>query len=508
MKKEKILVHLTSEVAPFYKRGGLADVVGSLPYNLGAEYDNIVISFFYQHRMNHLEDVPRQEFFMEIHGVDYRCYYYKVIKGEVTFYFLNLEDENIFSDSEAGNSNKPVNGDAPYVAAIPIMAYFYFAKAFLTMIRMLDISFEFLILHDWHVCGIFGFPEQLDQLKKKQSFLSMLLIHNFEFQGDILPDVFSCMDPETKERVDAVNRKFGSVTLLSLGLEYADIVSTVSENYARELGEKHLPHSGFKFLEGKEKKIKSLPNGVDRGLWHPATSPHLVLNYDENTAHAKDFYKKQLCLDAGFASDQAPVLLFMARLTHQKGISFLLDFREQAEKAFCDLENVLRTGVNLVVFGNPGGGLSGRIHKYFLQAGEEFKGRFYYDWKYSDEKAHQMLAGADMLLAPSLFEPCGLVQLYAMSFGAVPLVRPTGGLKDTVIDFYAQPDQATGFHIPGYTREGLVSAIQTAADLYSHQREAWDQLRIRGMLTDWSWNRMNSAYDRLFRMVRSNTLYI
>lgn len=508
MKEEKTIIHLTSEVMPFYKRGGLADVAGSLPNYLNKTHRNIVISFYYRGRMKHLEKAKKSSFFIQIQGIDYKCYQYTITRAGIDYYFLNLEDEHVFSETEERGMSVDEDGNSGYQTDIPILAYFYFAKAALTLIQNLELRSDVILLHDWHVCGLFAFPETLGRLEAKYDFFTMLLIHNFDFQGNILPDVFHLLDKESQKPVKDIFDKHNSVTLLSLGLEYAKVISTVSDNYGKELVNQSVPHTGLDYLSGKEESIHSFQNGTDNKFWNPFKSPFIQSNFSVKNLSGKQQNKEALVQHCNLPAGDGPLVLFMARLTEQKGTSLLMDFRKKPCEAMDQLANVLSTGIRLIVYGKPAGGKKGVMHQYLSLANQQFPEQFYYDWDYSDAMAHQMLAGADMVLCPSLFEPCGLVHLYGMAFGAIPIVRPVGGLKDTVLNYTSDNITGTGFYIDEYNQESLVITLRRAVQLYNEDKRQWLQLMRRAMTTDFSWKRMIQPYLNFFDQVTPGVQYI
>ncbi|MEO1514758.1 MAG: glycogen/starch synthase [Bacteroidota bacterium] len=499
MKNRKSILHLTSEVSPFYKRGGLGDVVGSLPQYLSKEYRNCVISFYYNGRMKGLEEAQKYQFSMPVHGVEYGFYYYKLVRDGVHYFFIDMEDENVLADSEGGSGgSQKGKGSTAYVEVLPMSTHFYFAKAALRLIELEDVQPLHILLHDWHVCGIFGYEKMLDNLRRRYDSKTTIMIHNFEYKGALLPDSFPFMDPDCRPVLEALYQKHRSASLLGLGIEKADHVATVSKGYARELEQGLAPHIGYKFLEARPDGVLDFTNGVDYSLWHPQNSPFLPTPYNWESIERKKQYKKDMIEQFGFDDTDEPICLFMARLTPQKGISLLMNFAASDEEGLAQIEKALDSGLRLVVYGTPSNGENDRMHHLFSLARKHFPKRFYYDGKYTEVKAHRYLAGADMLLSPSYFEPCGLVQLYAMAFGTVPLVNPVGGLGHTVDCYRKEPENATGFHLRSYTSESLNECMRLAGQIYNEQADRWQELVQEGMERDFSWEKMTQKYLTFF----------
>lgn len=491
-----MIVHLASEVAPFYKRGGLGDVVGTLPFYLSEREQNVVISFYYKNRMNVEYPTIAGSFFIDIQNIHYRFEYYYYEENGVKFYFLNMEDELLFSDMEnTGNSKADDGGKNPYGLNFSFIIYFYFAKAALILIKELDLEPRHLLFHDWHVCGCFAFPELMNSINEFCS--TVVIIHNYEHQGEIFPDQIHLLGDIVYEELLSIYKEYGAITFFALAFKNADYVATVSKTYAEELLHGNLPHTGLKFLNLiRRKKIYALPNGVDYTVWSPENSPYLHKNYDvASCIYAKSEWKRRLVNEMGFNNKDAPIVLLMARLTEQKGINILIDLWDTIEESQKQIQKLLDLGINLIIYGNPEQGKHGIIHKRLTFYKKEFAGYFNYVHEYTEERAHRFLAGADMILCPSLYEPCGLVQMFSMKFGTVPLVRPVGGLKDTVIPHKELSEESTGFYIDDFQQESLYETIKEATEVYNNKTEIWQSLMKRGMLKDFSWNTSLKYYN-------------
>ncbi|WP_337966380.1 glycogen/starch synthase [uncultured Flavobacterium sp.] len=491
-----MIIHLASEVAPFYKRGGLGDVVGTLPFYLSKREENIVISFYYKNRMNTENLTLQGSFFIDIQNVDYRFEYYYYEEDNVKFYFLNMDDDLLFSDMEStGNDQANDDGRNPYGLNFSFIVYFYFAKATLQLIKNLEMNPRHLMFHDWHVCGCFAFPELLNSLNEFCN--TVVLIHNYEHQGEIFPDQIHLLGEEVFNELISIHEEYGVITFFALAFKNANCIATVSKSYAKELLKGDVPHVGLKFLELiNRKKIYTLPNGVDYTTWSPKCSPYLDMHYDVTSyKDIKAEWKKRLVNEMKFDNADAPIVLLMARLTEQKGINLLINLWDTTEESQKQVQKIVDSGVNLIIYGNPEKGLHGSIHKTLTLCKEQFAGRFNYIHNYTEEKAHQFLAGSDMILCPSLFEPCGLVQMYSMKFGTVPLVRPVGGLKDTVIPHTEFSEESTGFYIEEFQQESLCKAIRQATKVYRDQPQVWENIIKRGMLKDFSWDKSLEHYN-------------
>jgi starch synthase len=503
-----MIVHFTSEVAPFYKRGGLGDVVGALPKYLNERQPNIVLSLYYEGRMNAAYTFSKPEIYdIEIQGIlyEFACYHQQYCN--IDFYFINMNDIQLFSDMESGVSDSTIeDGEKPYRDNSSYIIYLYFAKAALQLIKNLRIKPDHLFFHDWHVCGCFGFRDMIKNLNPDKPCSTTLLIHNYEHQGEVLPDVNYLLDKEVLAELQPIFNTFGIATLIALGLKNADYVATVSATYAEELMTGNVPHSGLEYFSLiQKKKIYSLPNGVDTTIWSPKTSPYNDFSYNFHTVHEiKALARKGLFDELGLADTGMPVVLMMARLTEQKGINILMDLWDTEAIAMKNIKALLETGIVFIIYGRPSGGVNGDLHKRLSAAEQLFSDQFRYMPNYSDKKAHQLLAACDAILCPSVYEPCGLVQLYGMAFGTVPVVRPVGGLKDTVISYEEDPDNCTGFYIDEFTHPSLIEAMKKTVQVFNNDQITWQKMMKRGMQADYSWEKIRENYYHFFNEVEQD----
>lgn len=504
-----MIVHLASEVAPFYKRGGLGDVVGTLPFYLSKREENIVISFYYKNRMNMENLMMSGSFLIDIQNIYYRFEYYHYEENGVKFYFLNMDDHLLFSDMEStGNDEANDDGRNPYGLNFSFIVYFYFAKAAIQLIKNLNLKPRHLLFHDWHVCGCFAFPELISSLNEFCN--TVVIIHNYEHQGEIFPDHIHLLGDKIFDELIPIYEQYGAITFYALAFKNANCIATVSKSYARELMEGELPHVGLNFLELiRRKKIYALPNGVDYSTWSPECSPYLDQHYDITSyKDTKLEWKKRLVEEMGFEDSKAPIVLLMARLTEQKGINILINLWDTVEESQKQIQKLLNLGINLIIYGNPEKGLHGSIHKRLTLCKKQFVGKFNYVHNYTEDKAHRFLAGSDMILCPSLYEPCGLVQMFSMKFGTVPLVRPVGGLKDTIISHKKFPEKSTGFYIEEFQQESLCKTIKQAANIYKDQPKVWEDIIKRGMSKDFSWDISLGYYNSFLDQIESEQQYI
>ncbi|NOU17765.1 MAG: glycosyltransferase [Bacteroidales bacterium] len=510
MEKEKQIIHIAYEVAPFYKNGGLGDVVSALPQYLSKEYSNVVISFYYKGMMSHFNNYISNDFFVEFQGVEYKFKYYYLTKNHVEYYFLNMEDEYVFCNF--GFSS--LNGNNPYKNLSSVIIFLYFGKAVLKLIQLRIPNVMHIICHDWHAAGVFAYPSILKTIKTScsRNILSFILIHNYGYQGYIFEDVLPFLEEETLLLIRDLYNRYGFATMLGLAINQSDSILTVSENYAKELTDGNLPHENLKFVSQSEKKIVGLLNGADYKIWHPSNSPYLKDNFNINSKDKKIKFKKEVFKNCGFKSENikdTPLILYMCRLSEQKGINLFYDAYDKDQNAataffekFLDLES------KFIIYGAPAGGLNGKIHEALTLISQKFTESFYYNPYYNEKDAHLYLASADVVLLPSLFEPCGLVQLYSMAFGAVPIVNPVGGLKDTINCYFEKNNIPTGFYMNNFSRKDLLFTTKKVVEIYKNHRDIWEQIQKNAMTQDFSWDKNVQNYFSFFQEIEINKVLI
>jgi starch synthase len=499
MKPFRTVIHITTEAAPFYKRGGLGDVVGALPRYLENEHThNIVICPFYDGKMKHIETSGLGRDQMRYGGIPYDFSFFFLQRGGIDYYFIKLSDSIILSERES------TDGNNPYSAPASIVPYFYYAKAALQIIQRKRMAPDYIFCHDWHTGGCFGFTDLLAQIQKSKPFKSLFIIHNYEFQGDLYEDIHDYIDNDVSLQLKEIFVRHGCASLLALGLKNSDYTATVSHSYARELATGRVPHTGLRHLDLRNRQVLSFLNGIDPVLWRPETSPFLPGAYNLETLERKRELKKLALERYGFqdpTDTASPIILMLCRLTAQKGVELFTDDHHGRSDNIQNMADLLRQGCRFIICGNPAGGVKGIIDSSLSGLQQEFPGRFLYLNRYHEAEAHLLLAAADILLAPSLFEPCGLVQIYAMAFGTVPVVHPVGGMRDTVCCYFENPEIATGFYMNHFSRQCLQETLKKAIHLYYHEPVLWREIITRGMKADFSWERMKSQYFRFFDAV-------
>ncbi len=475
----KNILFVASECVPFIKTGGLADVAGALPKSLDKnKYDVRVVLPDYacipEKYRNEFQYV--HHFYMDLGklGDVYVGIMTCQLDG-ITYYFI--DNQHYFSDP------KPY-GDIHW----DIEKFCYFSKAALAILPVVGFHPDVIHCHDWQT-GVL--PVMLHTVFKSNPFFhnirTIMTIHNLKFQGvwDIetmklytnLPDdVFITGRMEFKK----------DANMLKGGLVYADRITTVSDTYAWEI---QLPYYGEGLdglLYAKRNTLSGIVNGIDYDIYNPETDPKIVSNYTAKTVTAgKKKNKMELQKELGLPVDPDVMMIGMiTRLTDQKGF----DLVEWV------IGRLLQSHIQLVVLGTG-------VDKYenlFRHLEWSHKDKVSSSIYFNDERAHKIYASSDAILMPSRFEPCGLTQLIALRYGAVPIVRETGGLKDTVEPYNEFAQTGTGFSFANYNADEMLASIFYAEQVYYDNRKAWDDMVLRGMAKDFSWNSSAKKYEALY----------
>ena len=469
-----------SECHPFVKTGGLGDVMYALPRVLAQQNCDVrvilpryaCIPQKYQDKM-----VYRGEFYMDL-GQTGRSYYVGIMEyiwDGVVYDFI--DNQEFFS---AGN---------PYIGLVEdIPKYCFFSKAALAALNYMNWIPDIVHCHDWQAALVPVYLRTLFKDSPVGRAKSVLTIHNLRFQGIYnIPTIrYWTGLPDEVFEMGALKQDYVNANMLKGGLAYADRITTVSNTYAWEIqtaeyGEKLEDH-----LRYHSYKLRGIVNGIDYGMWNPATDPSLVVNYDiTNVLEHKPENKRALQQELGLVQDEGKFVIgLISRLTDQKGLDLVSAVIPQ----------VMDGNTQVVVLGT-GDKEYEDTFRYYENA---CKGMFSACIQYDEARAHRIYAGADALLVPSRFEPCGLTQLNAMHYGTLPIVRETGGLKDTVEPYNVFNGEGNGFTFDRYDAGLLLDAVNRAKTEYFVNRYHWDEVVQRDMAKDVSWQNSARQYKDLY----------
>lgn len=469
-----------SECHPFVKTGGLGDVMYALPRELvRLNCDVRVILPRYACIPKEYQDkmIYRGEFYMDL-GQTGREYYVGIMEyiwDGVVYDFIDNED--FFS---WGNPYTNLVDDIP--------KYCFFSKAALAALNYMNWIPDIIHCHDWQAALVPVYLRTLFKTSPVGRAKSILTIHNLRFQGIYnIPTVqYWSGLPDEVFGMGALKQNYQDANMLKGGLAYADRITTVSNTYAHEIqsGEygEHLEYH-LRYHSGK---LRGIVNGIDYEMWNPETDPALVEHYGlGNVLDHKMANKLALQRELGLEEDQGKFVIgLISRLTNQKGLDLVSAIIPQ----------VLDGNTQVVVLGTG----DQEYEDTFRYYENTYRGTFSACIQYDEARAHRIYAGADALLVPSRFEPCGLTQLNAMHYGTLPIVRETGGLKDTVEPYNDFTGDGNGFTFDRYDAGLLLDAINRAKTLYFTNRYHWDEIVQRDMAKDVSWENSAKQYKDLY----------
>lgn len=484
---EKMIVHIGAEVVPFSKMGGLGDVIGSLPTYLEkkSKYNNIVITPYYDSIQQPLKLFGKYNIKFNEVNYEYKILYTE--KDNITYYFVKSEEAYALQ-------NGYTDGSKPYLIDVGL-EYFFFGKCAVEFLKNTGNKNITIIAHDWHSCGIYPYIKEIEDKIKKNIYV----IHNYQHQGQLYPDIFKHLEHKVRTMAEKILQSTDTISMSAFGIFNADEIITVSKNYARELSEKLVAHPSLEYFEFVGKKPIGILNGIDTTKWNPNKKDRLLgPAYDINSYKNKKINKSKLKSKYGInSSDLRPLVLIMCRLTEQKGLDIFLNMGNRRPfDPVNRMKELIDLGIDIIVCGVPSGGSKGKVNKQLLMLQNKLKGNFCYIDSYSDLIAEQLLAGCDILLHPSNYEPCGLTPMYAMRYGTIPIVTNTGGLPDIVEDIDIDVNNGTGFLIENASFKEVYKGTIRAINVFNDE-ESWNRIIERCMDKEFSWNNSISEYIKI-----------
>jgi starch synthase len=489
------IVMAASEAVPYVKTGGLADVAGALPIELAKLGHAVTLV------------VPRYRSF-QTDGRSLRSLGPIRVQTSRGFVDAGLE-EDLIPVGVAGRSVRvvAVRYD-PYFDRVGLYQgpdgdfkdnlerFAFFSRAIVEVVAFLGSSrrepIHVLHLHDWQTALAAVYLKTMERDRAiVRDVRTLLTLHNVGYQGIFPGPQFS----ETGLPLDLFTPTglefYGSVNLLKGGILFADEVSTVSPTYAKEI---MTPDGGFGLegvLAGRRDGVTGITNGIDVDSWNPETDRHLAANYSRANLSGKAICKTALQLELGLPNREVPLIGVIGRLTSQKGFDLLAEI----------IPELMAVGVQIAILGTGDRSLEAR----FQSAKEQYPQQIGLSLQFDEGRAHRIEAGADMLVMPSRYEPCGLTQLYSLRYGTIPIVRRTGGLADTVVPYRpstALAGEATGFHFAEVSADSLLSTTLLALKVYT-DRGVWKSIQQAAMAVDCSWERSAREYVEVFRRLQA-----
>ncbi|WP_418792035.1 glycogen synthase GlgA [Phosphitispora sp. TUW77] len=476
-KKLKIL-YVASEVSPFAKTGGLADVAGSLPHSLAMMgHDVRVVMPRYKmisQQLNTIYDFP-----VTISG-----------RKEAAI----IREHRISLDNNDSNMILPVyfvdnynyfDRDNLYCYFDEVERFAFFCRAVIEMLPGIGFQPDIIHCNDWQTGPIpILLKEQYSENNFYRNTAVLFTVHNMHYQGNYPKDCLRLLGLDDKYYNAESLEFYGDISFLKAGLVYSDIINTVSRTYAKEIQTPDYGERMDGLLRKRSGDLFGIVNGIDYEEFDPAKDSHLVQNYDYTSVELKRknkyFLQKAMKLPQG---DQ-PLIALVSRLVDQKGLDLLAEIYDR----------LIADDIQVVVLGAG----DQYYESFFKEMAGKYPDKTAVHIGFNASLAQQIYAGADMFLMPSRFEPCGLGQLISLRYGSIPIVRATGGLADTIMDYNHGERTGNGFVFANYRSEELLDAVHRALDIYRRRPELWMELVRKAMSEDFSWSASALEYVRLY----------
>ncbi len=471
------IVLLASECVPYCKTGGLADVTRALYDELKAQGIDVMLMLPYY------KGVPAKgitstdiEFEVLMSGEPYHA---KVFRGEDGFFIYN--ETLFYRDGIYGYNGDYEDND---------LRFAFFSKASLIALKRLGIKPDIIHLHDWQAAPVAVYlKNSLRGIEFYQGIKTILTIHNLGYQGIFDKRALRYLDVDETLFTPEYLEFFGKVNYLKGGILFCDAITTVSRRYAEEILTKEYGFGLHGVLLKRKDVIYGIVNGIDYNVWSPETDPHIYCRYSESNLRGKGLCKLDLLRELGLEPKRnTPVVSFIGRLTGQKGIELLEE----------NIQFLLDAGCRVVVLGEG----ESSIKEILEKRHKHREGLFALKIGFNEPLAHKVYAGSDITLMPSLYEPCGLVQLISLSYGSIPVARNTGGLSDTIDDYDPFRDDGTGFLFDDYNASAFREAIKRALVVF-YIKKRWISIVKRAMRKRFSWRdsalQYIDIYERLLK---------
>lgn len=465
------VLFVTSEAFPFAVSGGLGDVSGALPKALRSRRIacRVVMPLYGDIKQEYRDQMEYVcNFYVPLAWRSQYCGVFRLNYGGVIYYFL----DNEYYFKRRGLYGYYDDGER----------FAFFSRAALEMLQHIDFDPDVIHTNDWQTALVNVYINAFYRSYPKfYSIKTLFTIHNIQYQGqysaDIIKDVLGLGGSDAA----AVMFK-NDANYMKGAIETADKVSTVSPTYAKEILDPYYAHGLDSFLGQKKYKLSGILNGIDYDVYNPQKDGYLTAHFSANDLLGKAECKKQLLEIFGLPDDGRPVVAIVSRLAAHKGFDLVVNV----------IENIVNSDMQVVILGTG----EYDYENFFSNFAIRYPASCSCKLAFLPELAHKIYAGADMLLMPSRSEPCGLAQMIALRYGTIPIVRETGGLKDTIKDCTC--GEGNGFSFATYTAQDLLGAALRANDLYVNHKEQWNDLVKTALECDYSWKNQAGAYIDLY----------
>ena len=475
------ILFVASEVAGYAKSGGLADVSSALPKALEKLGHNIkvVMPRYYSIDKKELKSLGAMGVSMGSLG-EFLCEVFTIKMGSVDIYFIDYEAyfgrANLYSDEKgvaySDNAER----------------FIFLSKASFELARLLNFRVDIIHANDWHTALIpLMLKAKYRYVDEFKNSATILTIHNMQHQGkfqnrnliDIAEVGWESFTPDNLE-------EFGGLNFLKSAITQSDAINTVSPTYSKEIKTREFGYGLDSYLRGRE-LLFGILNGVDYSEWSPKNDNYIVKNYSLETIEDKKICKRDLQKIFNLPqNNNIPIIGFVGRFATQKGIELI----SQA------IWEILELDIQMVILGSGEKWAEG----FFSDIANRYPQKFATHIGYSNELAHKIEAGSDMFLMPSLFEPCGLNQIYSLAYGTPPIVRAVGGLDDTIRNLDKNIEKPNGFKFYKATKEALVGTIKWAVDIYYNDKKSFNMLIKNGMQDKFNWENSAKKYEKLYKL--------
>ncbi len=467
------ILFATSEAGPFLRTGGLGDVSAALPQALSKEKQDVRVIMPLYENISCTFRQTMQFIGSKVVTLGWRQQYAGVFTYNyegVIYYFI----DNEYYFKRGGVYGHYDDGER----------FAFFSKAVLEVLPLIEFYPEVIHCNDWQT-GLL--PVMLDSFYRSEKgytdIKTVLTIHNIEFQGNMdrscISDVFGI--PAAKSSIVEYNN---CANMLKAGIEGANAVTTVSKTYAQEILHPYFAYGLENILSKRSYKICGIINGIDTKLYNPLHDIALFSNYSAKTVAKKEPNKKGLQELVNLPSLNMPLIGMVTRLTNQKGMDLVMEV----------IEEILSFDIQMVILGTG----DWKYETALTELAHRYANKLAVIINFSQDIASKIYAGSDMFLMPSKFEPCGLSQMIAMRYGSIPIVRETGGLKDTVIPFNPMEKSGRGFTFKSYNAYDMLDAIRRAVSTY-YKKEEWSACINNAMTADYSWKASAKEYMQLYK---------
>ena len=413
------------------------------------------------------------------------CSVFKTVKDGIDFYFIEhhsfFSREGLYHDASFNDYQDNA------------WRFGFFSRAALQLCKDLQLNVDVVHANDWQTAAIPAYIKTWHWNDSVGHAASLLTIHNANYQGiynatttyDYLGLGWNNFSPDTFE-------DHGDINFLKGGIFFSDVVTTVSPTYAREIASPYGGHGMAPYLQNKTTSFFGILNGIDEDVWSPEKDKFIPANYSVNDMKGKKVCKRELQKRFLLEEDDDVVLIgAIGRFVDQKGYDLIASIIDP-------LVNNMKVQFCILGSGEKG------LESFFGDIPKRYPGRVGSYIGYSNELSHLIEAGCDLFVMPSLFEPCGLNQIYSMKYGSIPIVHAVGGLKDTVINYNTNEKDAAGFTFDDYCIKSFVSSMDLAFDLYYNKKEVWEKLIINAMNKDYSLHKSALEYVELYKKLLSN----